>query len=231
MYHLVRELTEQISVQSDSWLGHQGAKTKNWYNSWTNANSWIISKFLSTRIHDNNTHVFYLTYFSRSKFKTYYGLFCFIFDFAHQPSNTTFCHSPCHNPHVPAFKSEVSIWSMDHFIGSTREPMQSPGPFNFSWCGEHWCTVIDQSGQNSRLKTNVWSHNRPSSWISLMFGSRAKSPRTTLVHVVGQAVDCWFFRWTALCQPSLGSERAGEWSFASTTKACKLIGYCSICPL
>jgi hypothetical protein len=37
----------QISVWSDSWLGHQGAKTENTkcYNSWTNG--WIISKFLS----------------------------------------------------------------------------------------------------------------------------------------------------------------------------------------
>jgi hypothetical protein len=49
------DLTDQISVRSDSWLGHQGAKTeKTSYNSWTNDG--ISSKFLSwvhlIRIHD-----------------------------------------------------------------------------------------------------------------------------------------------------------------------------------
>jgi hypothetical protein len=52
MYPRWNDCTDQISVRSDSWLGHQGAKIENAksaiINSWTNG--WIISKF-SSQVH------------------------------------------------------------------------------------------------------------------------------------------------------------------------------------
>jgi hypothetical protein len=66
------DLTDLISVRSDSWLGHQGAKTENaeCNNSWTNG--WIISKFYHGYCTSNNdtghyTRAFDLTNFSRSQ--------------------------------------------------------------------------------------------------------------------------------------------------------------------
>jgi hypothetical protein len=132
------DLTDQIAVWSDSWLGHQGAKTENTecYNSWTNG--WIISKFLSW-VHLIRIHDIIPGFFIWPTFQGHRG------------------QSSCGSVKSAQIKHHVSTWSMDHFIWCCKRHV-----------GGNWRNNIQLSrGVMLQLTFHIWFANHETSWFPL----------------------------------------------------------------